>query len=73
MRIIIYKDKSFAVVAVIQKNTLKMEYTTKQDDFQPFQVLWLDSCYQQTLLPEAPWHKVRQWLPTVCMQILCNI
>ena len=24
----------------------------------PFKQLWLNSCYQQTLLPDAPWHKV---------------
>ena len=24
----------------------------------PFNQLWLNSCYQQTLLPDAPWHKV---------------
>lgn len=25
----------------------------------PFSVEWLNSCYQQTLLPDAPWHAVR--------------
>ena len=24
----------------------------------PFKLLWMNSCYQQTLLPDAPWHKV---------------
>lgn len=25
----------------------------------PFKVKWLNDCYQQTLLPDAPWHMVK--------------
>ena len=28
------------------------------DDYHPFSLPWLDSCYQQTLLPNAPWTQV---------------
>jgi len=27
-------------------------------NYTPFTVKWLNSCYQQTLLPDAPWHVV---------------
>lgn len=30
----------------------------KPTDEQPFRLQWLNSCYQQTLLPDAPWHGV---------------
>lgn len=30
----------------------------KQDEEHPFGLPWLDSCYQQTLLPSSPWWKV---------------
>ncbi|CAG2205966.1 unnamed protein product [Mytilus edulis] len=38
-------------------------YTTKKPKVKkpeenPFKVLWMNSCYQQTLLPDAPWHKI---------------
>jgi len=26
---------------------------------EPFKLHWLDSAYQQTLLPTTPWHEVR--------------
>ena len=29
-----------------------------RDDQQPFSLPWVNSCYQQTLLPDAPWHRV---------------
>ncbi|XP_056008915.1 uncharacterized protein LOC125662842 isoform X2 [Ostrea edulis] len=32
------------------------EDRTKKSDRSPFSVDWLNSCYQQTLLPDAPWH-----------------
>ena len=27
-------------------------------DARPFNKTWINSCYQETLLPGAPWHKV---------------
>lgn len=37
------------------QNTL----VTKPDDpANPYSMGWLDSCYQETLLPGAPWHRV---------------
>ncbi|KAL5015854.1 hypothetical protein ScPMuIL_005443 [Solemya velum] len=45
-----------------------MEYTSRQDEFRPFQVLWLDSCYQQTLLPDAPWHKLENEIEASLVQ-----
>ncbi|CAL1547704.1 unnamed protein product [Lymnaea stagnalis] len=29
-------------------------------DQRPFNQLWINSCYQQTLLPNAPWHKLEE-------------
>ncbi|KAK7475022.1 hypothetical protein BaRGS_00033703 [Batillaria attramentaria] len=29
-----------------------------QDEQHPFQLPWVNSCYHQTLLPDAPWHKL---------------
>ncbi|PVD32717.1 hypothetical protein C0Q70_08162 [Pomacea canaliculata] len=29
-----------------------------QDDQHPFSLAWINSCYHQTLLPDAPWHKL---------------
>ena len=31
----------------------------KVDDKRPFRMPWLDSCYQETLLPGSPWRKVK--------------
>lgn len=31
-----------------------------QDIQQPFSLTWVSSCYQQTLLPDAPWHKLEK-------------
>ncbi|CAC5371615.1 unnamed protein product [Mytilus coruscus] len=30
----------------------------KKPEENPFKILWMNSCYQQTLLPDAPWHKI---------------
>lgn len=30
----------------------------KKPEETPFKLLWMNSCYQQTLLPDAPWHKI---------------
>lgn len=27
----------------------------------PFQIQWLDSSYQQTCLPDSPWHRVKDY------------
>lgn len=35
------------------------EDPAKKTERSPFSVEWLNSCYQQTLLPDAPWHGVR--------------
>lgn len=29
-------------------------------NYRPFDIQWLDSCYQQTLLPDSPWQKVQR-------------
>ena len=31
----------------------------KSFNHRPFDIQWLDSCYQQTLLPDSPWQKVK--------------
>ena len=34
---------------------------TKPDDpANPYSMNWLDSCYQETLLPGAPWHQINK-------------
>jgi hypothetical protein len=41
-------------------------------DREPFKVHWLDSAYQQTLLPNAPWHLVRHLLGVCISYRLCK-
>ncbi|XP_078336716.1 uncharacterized protein LOC111135431 isoform X1 [Crassostrea virginica] len=36
--------------------SLRGENLGKKAEKSPFSVEWLNSCYQQTLLPDAPWH-----------------
>lgn len=37
-------------------------------DREPFKVHWLDSAYQQTLLPNAPWHQIEDRIGQVLAQ-----
>jgi len=43
-----------------QKRTINQE----EENFKylPFNIQWLDSSYQQTILPDSPWQKVKQRL-----------
>lgn len=34
--------------------------TKPEDPANPFSMNWLDSCYQETLLPGAPWHQINK-------------
>ncbi|XP_062597302.1 uncharacterized protein LOC134258744 isoform X2 [Saccostrea cucullata] len=36
--------------------SIHREDPSKKSDKNPFSVDWINSCYQQTLLPDAPWH-----------------
>ncbi|XP_046568194.1 LOW QUALITY PROTEIN: uncharacterized protein LOC124276591 [Haliotis rubra] len=40
----------------------------KPTDEQPFRLQWLNSCYQQTLLPDAPWHGIESKVAEVLAQ-----
>ncbi|XP_060065450.1 uncharacterized protein LOC132545744 isoform X1 [Ylistrum balloti] len=42
------------------KSGTRVEYPNNPDfeNQRPFSQDWLNSCYQQTLLPDAPWHKM---------------
>ncbi|KAK6967406.1 hypothetical protein BgiMline_027221 [Biomphalaria glabrata] len=43
-----------------EKLTLASRSSKQQADYRPFNQLWINSCYQQTLLPNAPWHKLEE-------------
>lgn len=39
-------------------NTIDYEKQISSAKYLPFNIQWLDSSYQQTCLPDSPWHKV---------------
>ncbi|KAL4223925.1 hypothetical protein ACF0H5_017387 [Mactra antiquata] len=48
--------------------TLNPERTEMPSEREPFNVHWLDSAYQQTLLPNAPWHQIEDRISQVLAQ-----
>ncbi|KAH9512915.1 hypothetical protein Btru_036992 [Bulinus truncatus] len=43
-----------------EKLALLSDTSRQQTEYRPFNQLWVNSCYQQTLLPNAPWHKLEE-------------
>ncbi|XP_064612744.1 LOW QUALITY PROTEIN: uncharacterized protein LOC135476597 [Liolophura sinensis] len=39
---------------------MSQRHLVPSDSYCPFGEPWLDSCFQQTLLPNAPWHKLEE-------------
>ena len=42
------------------RGNTKSRKALPNDDQHPFGVTWLDSCYQETLLPDGPWQQVNK-------------
>ena len=60
-----FNNTTHTSIVVLLLPLVKMSGASDQsghDEQQPYSLSWVNSCYQQTLLPDAPWHKVSVWV-----------